>query len=366
MHPEKFRNPELVGRLVSKISELGRMATEPGEQTTIMEVCGTHTMAIGRYGLRSLFPNSIRLLSGPGCPVCVTPQKEIDRSIEIGKRYNAVVTTFGDMFRVPGSVESLEEARADGLDVRIVYSPAEAVATAVSEPDRETVFLGVGFETTAPVIAAALLKAKRDAVRNFTVLPLMKTVPIALETILRTGKAKIDGFLLPGHVCSIIGTEPFEFIPENFGVPCVVAGFEPVDILQGIEMLLEQMVRNRAAVEIAYRRAVTAKGNPTAQRVVEEVFSVCDSVWRAIGTIPGSGLGITHKFEDYDAGKKFPVTIGETEDTRGCMCGEILMGQALPADCPMFGSICTPEKPIGPCMVSSEGTCAAYYKYGTN
>jgi hydrogenase expression/formation protein HypD len=366
MHLEGFRDPELVERIVARISHLANRLGESGERTAIMEVCGTHTMAIGRYGLRSLLPKSLRLLSGPGCPVCVTPRKEIDRAIEIGRRYGAILASFGDMFRVPGSDGSLEEARASGVEARIVYSPLDAVTAAKAQPNREVVFLGVGFETTSPVIAASLKTARDLGIRNVSVLPMMKTVPPALEAILSGGRAEIGGFLLPGHVCAITGTRPYEFIPERFGVPCVVAGFEPVDILQAILMLLQQRVDHRTEVEIAYRRVVSADGNPVARNLVDEVFTVCDSEWRAIGTIPGSGLTVISAYKDYDAREKFPVTISETKEPGGCICGKILMGRAVPAECSLFGVACTPERPVGPCMVSSEGTCAADYKYGIN
>jgi hydrogenase expression/formation protein HypD len=303
------------------------------------------------------------MLSGPGCPVCVTSERDVDRAIAVADKYGVVITTFGDMFRVPGSRGSLEEAKAAGADVRVVLSPFEAVMTAKAEPGREVVFLGIGFETTSPTLAAALKIARAESLGNFTVLPMMKEVPPALRAILDSGKANIDGFLLPGHVSAMIGVEPYGFIPEVFGIPCVIGGFEPVDILQAILLLLEQMARGHPSVEIAYRRVVPVEGNPYARKLSGEVFAVCDAQWRAIGTIPASGLELSREYKMFDARDRFPVEVADPGPPKGCICGEILMGLASPRECPLFGTGCTPSHPIGPCMVSSEGTCAAHFKY---
>ncbi len=358
MADQRLRDPALAEKLLRKIRSF------QGEEVSLMEVCGTHTMAIGRHGLRGMVPSWLRLLSGPGCPVCVTTQEDIDRAVAIALEYPVTVTTFGDMFRVPGTRMSLERARSEGASVKMVYSPANALELARRDPSREVLFLGVGFETTTPTVAAALLEAARLGVENFSILPLAKTVPPALETILSSGKAKVDGFILPGHVCAITGTAPFLFLAEKYGKPGVVTGFEPVDILQGIAMLLEMIRRGEPSVEIQYKRVVSPEGNPRAREFVERVFRPCDAAWRSIGTIPLSGLAPGEGFEVFDGTGRFPVSLPEPRENPACLCGEVLMGAALPADCPLFGKACLPESPVGPCMVSSEGTCAAHYKYG--
>jgi len=268
------------------------------------------------------------------------------------------------MFRVPGSEMSLERARSEGASVRMVYSPSDALEAAKGEPGRQVLFLGVGFETTTPTVAATLIRARREGVKNFSVLPLAKLVPPALEAILSSGKAKVEGFILPGHVCAVTGTEPFRFLAERYGKPGVVTGFEPVDILQGIVMLLERIRRGEPAVEIQYKRVVRPEGNPQARRMVEEVFRPVDARWRSIGVIPASGLGLAEGWEEFDGSRRFPVEVPPARENPACRCGDVLMGAALPSDCPLFGEACLPESPLGPCMVSSEGTCAAHFKYG--
>lgn len=354
----RLRDPALAEKLLRKIRSLH------GGEVSLMEVCGTHTMAIGRHGLRGMVPSWLRLLSGPGCPVCVTTQEDIDRAVAIALEHPVTVTTFGDMFRVPGTRMSLERARSEGASVKMVYSPADALALARRDPSREVLFLGVGFETTTPTVAAAVLEAARLGVKNFSILPLAKTVPPALDAILSSGKAKVDGFILPGHVCAITGTAPFLFLAEKYGKPGVVTGFEPVDILQGVAMLLEMIRRGGPSVGIQYKRVVSPEGNPRAREVVEKVFRPCDAAWRSIGTIPLSGLALARGFEEFDGSVRFPVSLHESREDPACLCGDVLMGAALPADCPLFGKVCLPENPVGPCMVSSEGTCAAHYKYG--
>jgi len=363
MQLDEYRSEKLVQGLCSRIAELARAL---GREVALMEVCGTHTMEIARHGLRALLPDSLRLLSGPGCPVCVTSARELDRAVVVAELPGVTVATFGDMFRVPGSRGSLEEASARGAKVRIIYSPFEAVEAARAEPESEVVLLGVGFETTAPAIAAALRHARATGVGNFSVLPLMKLIPPALRALLagRDDGAGIDGLLLPGHVSAVLGAAPYEFIPREFGVPCAVTGFEPVDILQGIASLLEQLSRGRAEVANVYRRVVADDGNAHARVVMSEVFSTGDAEWRALGTISSSGLEPAGEYAELDARKKFPLDVPEPEEPAGCLCGRVLTGRALPRECALFGASCTPEKPVGPCMVSSEGACAAHFRYG--
>ncbi len=352
-----FRDPEIAKGLIEAIN-----ATKTGP-VKIMEVCGTHTVSIAKNGLRNVMPENVTLLSGPGCPVCVTANHDIDTAIELSRRPEVIVTTFGDMMKVPGSYSSLSREKADGRDVRIVYSPLDALALAEKEPDREVVFVAVGFETTAPLIASAILRAQSQGLENFSVFCAHKTVPAALEALINDPDVQIDAFILPGHVSTIIGSEPYEFLAQKYGVPGVITGFEPVDVLQGVYMILKQLEDKRAEIEIAYHRGVMPEGNLVAREMVERVFEPVDADWRGIGVIPGTGLGIREEFSAYDAVKKLPVTLPEPREIKGCQCGEVLRGITLPFDCKLFARGCTPEHPIGPCMVSSEGSCAAYYRY---
>ncbi|HEX9022804.1 MAG TPA: hydrogenase formation protein HypD [Geobacteraceae bacterium] len=357
----EFRDRRVVLGLAERIKKLtaGR-----GKSMTFMEVCGTHTMAIYQYGIRSLLPAEVRLISGPGCPVCVTPNGYIDRAIAMCRLPGTIITTFGDMVRVPGSSSSLMEERARGADVRIVYSPLDAVALAEKNPDKRVVFLGVGFETTAPAIAGSILTAAARGVGNYLVLAAHKTIPFPMEVLSSDPELSIDGYICPAHVSAIIGAEAYRTLAEKRGVPCVVTGFEPADVMQGVEMLVRQVTEGRSCVEIQYGRVVKAGGNRKAQEVIAEVFSVCDAEWRGIGVIPGSGLEISAKYATYDAAKMVPVSVEEPREHKGCRCGEVLKGKSTPFDCPLFATACTPEAPVGACMVSSEGTCAAAYKYG--
>ncbi|MEW6685370.1 MAG: hydrogenase formation protein HypD [Candidatus Edwardsbacteria bacterium] len=354
----RFREAQLAERLLSQIKNL---AVEP---VSLMEVCGTHTMAISQSGIRSLLPKSLKLLSGPGCPVCVTPLEDIDSVIELAKMPSVILTTFGDMMRVPGSKSSLERAKAEGSDIRVVYSPLDSIKFALQNPEKEIVFVGVGFETTSPTIAATILKARENKLKNFFVYPAFKTIPKAMGALLEMGKTKIDGFICPGHVSTIIGSEPYEFIPQQFGVPCVITGFEPIDVLEGILMLLKQTNSREPKVEIQYRRCVKPEGNLSAKEMLKKVFKETDASWRAIGTIPETGLTLREEFEQFDATKRFKIEVKKATEPKGCLCGNILIGVAEPKDCKLFGKGCTPTSPIGPCMVSSEGACAAWYKYG--
>jgi hydrogenase expression/formation protein HypD len=352
-----FRDPVIAKGLIEAIN-----ATDTGP-VKIMEVCGTHTVSIAKNGLRAVMPERVTLLSGPGCPVCVTANPDIDGAIELAKQPDVVVTTFGDMMKVPGSYSSLAKEKAEGRDVRIVYSPLDAIAMAKNEPDKQVVFVAVGFETTAPLIAAAILRAQASGLENFSVFSAHKTVPAALGALINDPEVEIDAFILPGHVSTIIGSEPYEFLAKEHHVPGVITGFEPVDVLQGVYMILKQLEEGRAEIEIAYHRGVMPEGNPHARKMVEQVFEPEDADWRGIGVIPGTGLAIRKEFEHYDAAKRIPVTPPEPKDIKGCQCGEVLRGITLPFECRLFGRGCTPEHPIGPCMVSSEGSCAAYYRF---
>lgn len=346
--------------LVQNIQELSKLV---GRDVKLMEVCGTHTMAAFRSGLWQLLPDSVRLVSGPGCPVCVTDPSYLDAAIGLCARPDIIIATFGDLVRVPGTDTSLERERAAGANVRIVYSPSDALVLARECPSKHVVFLGVGFETTTPTVAWAIWRAARDRVSNFSVLCAHKTMPCAMDALLHDKELKIDGFLCPGHVSVITGAHIYRFICERYRIPCVVSGFEAWDILKSVEMLLRQLVDSRAEVENEYSRSVNEYGNAAAQRLTDEVFEPCDSVWRGLGVIPGSGLAIREKYAHFDAAKTLGVQFREAHVNPLCRCGSVLRGAASPLDCRLFGRPCSPTHPIGPCMVSGEGVCAAYYKY---
>lgn len=356
-HSEAYRDPDIAKKLVHRICETSKKSIR------LMEVCGTHTVSIFRSGIRSLLPDTISLLSGPGCPVCVTDQAEIDAFVALAREKDTIITTFGDLIRVPGSDSSLQKEMALGADVRIVYSTFDAIGIAKANPDKRVVFLGVGFETTAPTIAAAILSASQWDIENFSVVCAHKTVPRALFALASTDQFNIDGFILPGHVSVIIGMDAYQLFFNQHKIPCVVAGFEPADLLYGIHLLVEQIEYNTPKLENGYARAVTDHGNPKAREVIDEVFEVTDAKWRGIGTIPDSGLSIKEKYSGFDAGKIFRIHLKETNEPSGCACGEILTGVKIPPQCPLYRSVCNPMAPVGPCMVSSEGTCAAYYRY---
>jgi len=326
-----------------------------------MHVCGSHEVTVTKYGLRSLLPNWIDVMAGPGCPICVTTSAEIDEAIELAKRGH-IVTTFGDLFRVPGTRASLADAKTDGADVRIVYGAADAVEVARRNPGQEVVHVAIGFETTAPAIASELL---REPPPNFSLLVCHRLIPPAMEFLLASGEVALDGFLCPGHVSTIIGSEPYEPISEKYEVPQVVAGFEPIDVLLGIWMLLKQIKDGRHEVEIEYTRSVRPWGNVLAQERMKQVFEVIDKPWRGFPVIPSSALELRPEFEYFNAHERFGVHVeGAVDIARGCRCGEVLRGLVYPNECPLFGKACTPLKPIGPCMVSSEGTCNIAFKYG--
>ncbi|GAB4259905.1 MAG: hydrogenase formation protein HypD [Thermoleophilia bacterium] len=333
------------------------------EPVTFMEVCGSHTMAISRFGIRGLLPSTIRLVSGPGCPVCVTPVRAVDHALALAALPQVTIATFGDLLRVPGSRSSLEQARAAGADVRVVYSVLDALALARRESSRRVVFLGVGFETTAPTVAAALLEARAERVTNFFVLSDHKIMPPAMRALVEAPDVRVRGFICPGHVSTIIGSDAYRFLAGEYGISCVVAGFEPLDILQALLLLTRQAAEGRAVVENAYGRAVTPQGNRAAQAVLAQAFAPADAAWRGFGVIPGSGLAIRAELAAHDAGRAFSVTVGEGRDHPACRCPDVLRGVVLPPECPLFARACTPTDPKGACMVSSEGTCAAYYRY---
>lgn len=340
-----------------------KLAGRIGRPVKFMEVCGTHTVAIFRHGIRGVIPKEISLLSGPGCPVCVTPIRDVDAAIAISKLDGTVLTTFGDMMRVPGSKQSLFHAQAEGARISIVYSPMDALKMAEENRDKNIVFFATGFETTSPSIAGTLFEASRSGIDNFYIYSAHKVVPPALRALLDSPDLKIDGFILPGHVSTIIGTEPYEFIATDYTIPSVVTGFDAEDILTAIFMLLDQIASGRAAVEIQYTKVVRKEGNPKAMSLINEFFEPCDANWRGIGVIPGSGLKLRAKAGRFDAGNVFNLDIPDAPEPKGCQCGLVLRGVKIPTDCKLFGKACTPEHPVGACMVSTEGSCAAYYKY---
>lgn len=352
-----FKDPKLARGLIETIHRLAP------EHATLMEVCGTHTVAIARNGIRDLMPEGLRLASGPGCPVCVTCNRDIDTVIALARISNVTITTFGDMTRVPGSTSSLLAEQAAGRSVEIVYSPLDALAFAKAHPEREVVFVGVGFETTTPLVAMAIKRAKAMGLSNFTVFAAHKNMPGALELLVGDPTLELDALILPGHVSTIIGAEPYRFLAEKYGIPGVITGFEPVDVLQGIAMLVRQLHEGRAEIEIAYARGVMPEGNPVALAAIDEVFETCTATWRGLGDIPGSGYRIRDEFANFDAVRRFEPDVEPTRDPKGCRCGDVLRARIAPNECPLFRTVCTPENPVGPCMVSSEGSCAAYYRY---
>jgi len=354
---DEFRDKALAERLLSKIKEFGSL------RANIMEVCGTHTVVIFKQGLKGMLPDNINLLSGPGCPVCVTSQEDVDKAIELAKNREVIVTTFGDLVRVPGTNSSLEEEKASGADVRVIYSPRDALRIARENPAKKVVLLAIGFETTSPLIAASVLDARKEKMGNFFIFSTHKLIPPVMEALLESREVKIDGFICPGHVSVTIGSSAYRHIAQRYKVSCVIAGFEPLDVLQSVFMLLKQIKQNRAEVEIEYFRAVKTEGNRIAQELISEVFETADVKWRGLGIIPNSGLRLRKEFSEFDAEKELRLRPRESKENPDCACGEVLRGVKRPTQCKLYGRLCTPEEPYGPCMVSSEGTCAAYYKY---
>jgi hydrogenase expression/formation protein HypD len=355
---DEFRDPALSASLAGKVRESA--GTTPFHA---MEVCGTHTVAIARSGLKGLLSGAVTFLSGPGCPVCVTPPGYVDAAVALAFETGVTVATFGDMVRVPGSRTSLEKARAEGADLRVVYSPLDAVALAEGEPGRQVVFLGVGFETTAPAVAGALHAARARGVPNFSVLPSLRTILPAMEAIASGEGRRTEGFLCPAHVSVILGADAYRPLAERHRMPCVVAGFEPLDILASLLLLLAQRKEGAWRVDNEYARAARPGGNEAARRLTAEFFTPCDAEWRGLSVLPGSGLSFRDDAGDLSAERRFRFRIPEGEERRGCRCGEVLSGKLPPSGCPLFGTACTPDEPYGPCMVSGEGACAAAYKY---
>lgn len=356
---DEFRDPQLAKSLIEGLQRRPFAKRE----VRLMEICGTHTVAIFRSGLKQLLPPEIKLISGPGCPVCVTANEDIDRAIWLAQQPGVIITTFGDLMRVPGSFSSLHVERSKGADVRMVYATLDALQIARDNPERQVVFIGIGFETTSPTIAAAVQQASKLGVDNFSVLSVHKLLPPAMRALLEAKEVHLDGFLCPGHVSIVIGAGAYREVVENYNVPCVITGFEPLDILQGISLLLEQIEGGRAEVVNQYRRAVTWDGNVAARKLIEEIFEPVDSTWRGIGVIAKSGLGFRPGWKKFDATDRFSMPAIEVKEHPGCKCGEVLRGTITPPECGLFRKVCTPQEPKGPCMVSGEGTCGAYYRY---
>ena len=353
---DEFRDQGIAKGLIEKIKKSSSSSLQ------LMEVCGTHTVSIFRYGIRGLLPDHIKLISGPGCPVCVTPNSDIDFAIALCRQEDVILTTFGDMMKVPGSTSSLQVEKAEGRDIRIIYSSLEALRIAKENPEKKVVFFAIGFETTSPTIAVAILHARQEGIQNLFFLNSQKRIPPALYALLQSRQVKINGLILPGHVSAILGTGPYQFISEEFSIPAVITGFEPLDILQGIWMLVKQIEENRPSVEIQYKRIVKKEGNPLAMEKIETVFKKADGNWRGIGRIPESGYRFREPFQAMDA-RRFEVVVEPPKEHPECLCGEVLQGIKTPLECRLFKKACHPENPIGPCMVSIEGTCHTYFKY---
>jgi hydrogenase expression/formation protein HypD len=358
---DEFRDPELGQVVAAEILSL----VEPGRHYKIMEVCGGHTHSIYKYGIDDLLPANVELVHGPGCPVCVIPMGRVDDGIALAHEPGVIFTCFGDMMRVPGSEGTLLEAKASGADVRMVYSPLDALRIAKQNPDREVVFFAIGFETTAPSTALTLKRARAEGVRNFTCMSSHVTIVPPLRALLESPDLRLDGFIGPGHVCTVVGARPLEFIPADYHKPVVIAGFEPLDILQSVLMILQQIHSGRCEVENQYKRVVPYEGNVNALAVMSEVFELRPHFeWRGLGFISHSGLKLSAAYAELDAEIRFGVPGVRVADPKACQCGEVLKGVIKPFECKVFGTACTPERPIGTCMVSSEGACAAYYNYG--
>jgi hydrogenase expression/formation protein HypD len=351
-------DPSLVHQAVARI------LSNSAKPLSIMEFCGTHSHAIYRYGIRQLLPKRIRMFSGPGCPVCVTDGADIDYALALARRPEVIIVTFGDLLRVPGSSGSLLGARAEGARVKMVYSPLDALGFAADNPGNCVVFLGIGFETTAPTVAASILQAQKQGLTNYSVLCLHKLTPPAMKAILEAREIALDGILCPGHVSVITGWKAWSFLPDQFGLSAAVAGFEPVDIVASIEEIVRQQEAGIPELKNMYDRSVTAKGNSVAKEIMEQVFEIGPARWRGLGVIPASGLSIRKEYREFDARCLFDVTPFESAEPPGCHCGEVIRGVVSPDECPLFRKVCTPANPVGPCMVSSEGSCAACYQYG--
>ncbi len=357
-----FRDPAAASAFRAKLEEHGKELSDAGRSVCIMEVCGSHTMAIARFGIRSLLPDCVDLVSGPGCPVCVTPPGYIDAAIELAGR-GVIIATFGDMLNVPGSDSSLAEARADGARIEVCYSPLRAVELALENPDSEVVFLAIGFETTIAPVISIVKQAAASYAANVSLLTAFKLVPPALDALLTDPDLAIDAFLCPAHVSAIIGSNAYEPVVKEYGKICIVAGFEPLDIMMGIDRIVELAAAGKVACENQYSRVVTPEGNPIALQLMNDLLEPEDAYWRGVGVIPASGLKLKHAYAPYDAQVKFGISVEPGKEHPGCLCGSVIKGSHKPDQCSFFGKACTPDAPVGPCMVSAEGTCAAYYKY---
>lgn len=354
---DEFRNGEYAKSLVKLIQNT------TDKKINIMEVCGTHTMSIFRYGIRDVLPSNVKVISGPGCPVCVTPQNYIDNALELTLNKDVIIVTFGDMIRIPGKKTSLMKRKSEGADIRIVYSPMDALTLAHNNLSKKIVFLSVGFEATAPMTAITAIEARKKGVKNLFFLTAHKIVPPVIKALVEDKTINIDGFLLPGHVSAVIGKKPYEFLSNKYNIPGVIAGFEPLDILKGLNTLINMINENDYKIVNEYKRIVRDDGNTKAMEYLDKVFEIAESRWRGIGIIENSGYKFKKEYEEFDAIKHFNIDYKNCDENQGCMCGEILKGKITPCECALFKKICTPENPIGPCMVSLEGTCAAYFRY---
>lgn len=353
---DEYRDKKLVLKLIEQIK------AESTKNIILMEVCGGHTMSIQKFGIPSLLPDTVKLISGPGCPVCVSSREYIDRSIAFSRLSDVIITTYGDLIRIPGSTSSLDEEKAAGADVRIVYSVLDSLKIAIDNPEKKIIFLGIGFETTAPSSAVGIINAYKRGITNFYLYSSHKVMPPAMAALIDEG-VKIDGYIAPGHVSTITGSGIYKDIAEVYKLACVISGFEPVDLLKSILMLVRQFEKNEPKVEIEYSRVVKPEGNIKAQQMLEEVFEMQDEWWRGLGILPDSGLKIRDKYKMHDAKLMIPVEVEPTKEDKGCICGEILKGLKSPLDCKLFAKVCSPTDPVGACMVSHEGACNAYYRF---
>jgi len=358
---DEFRNTKLIKKLAAQIRKI-----TPDGSINIMEVCGTHTQSFFRFGLDELIPSNLKLIAGPGCPVCVSPQEYIDNAIKLAQQKENIILTFGDMLRVPGSASTLERERAKYGNVKVVYSACDTLLFARQNPGKKIVFLAVGFETTTPTIALSIIQARRERIKNLSFYSSLKLITPAMEYLVKDKRLNLSGFLCPGHVSCILGTKSYEFIPKKYKIGCCVTGFEPLDILEGIYFLIRQIINNKPRVDNQYMRVVRRQGNTKARKTIFEVFKVSDASWRGLGKIPQSGLKLKDEFSDFDAAKIFLINDRQrtlSAKLARCRCGDVLKGLISPKECPLFLQVCKPEHPIGPCMVSSEGACNAYYRY---
>ena len=359
---EGFRDPEAAKAITKEIHKLAKQLEDKQIEARLMEVCGSHTMSIARYGIRQILPKNVKLISGPGCPVCVTDAAYIDAAIKLAET-DKHICTFGDMLKVPGSKRTLADARSNGGNIHICYSPKDSVKLAKNDPTNEYIFLGIGFETTMPPVISIIKEAQKEDVKNISILTAFKLVPPVLTALAEDHEVAVNGFLLPAHVSAIIGADAYNEFVNKYKIPGVIAGFEPLDILLGVQGLLQQLLDNRADLENQYSRVVRKEGNQLALKLIDELLEPADVSWRGIGTIPKSGLALRKEYAEYDAAKKFNLSIIGGKHDKRCRCGDVLRGVILPDECPLFAKACTPLFPIGPCMVSVEGSCAAYYKY---